>query len=367
MTPKQRVMTALARGIPDRVPWMEGSVDESLQVKLMDGRRDFTHAQLCRKLGMDAFGWSVPSGGAAKSSQAAFAGPQVAKAAFYHPSSVTFDFTPPWIAEMGRDSKTGRLFVKKGLLTGRDKLHLFEEFLPDPHHPARYEAVAEWIARYREEFAVFARIRLGTASTIESMGLDVFSIMLYEDPDLVKQIHRRFSEWSAAVVEHLNAMDFDFYWAFDDIADTKASWIDPAMYEEFLKPHQLLVTRLMQRPWVYHSDGNISPVLEQVLSLGMSAIHPVQPSAMDIFDLKARYGQRVCIVGNIDLDYTLTRGTPEEVEREVKEKIERVGRGGGYIVSSANSLADYVKPENALAMARTIDQYGWYEKAGAPA
>jgi uroporphyrinogen-III decarboxylase len=316
---------------------------------------------------MDAFGWSVPSGGAAKPSQAAFASAQVAKAAFYHPTSVTFDFTPPWIAEMGRDARTGRLFVKHGLLTGRDKLALFDEFLPDPTHPARYEAVAEWIEQYREDFAVFGRIRLGSASTIESMGLDVFAITLFEDPGLVKEIHRRFSEWSAAVVERLNRMEFDFLWAFDDIADTKAPWINTEMYEEFLKPYAGLVAQAIRKPWVYHSDGNLFPVLDSVLSLGMSAIHPVQPSAMDIFKLKERYGDRVCIVGNIDLDYTLTRGTPEETEAEVKDKIERVGRGGGYIVSSANSLTDYVKPENALAMARAIDKYGWYERAASAA
>ncbi len=367
MTPKERVMTALARGIPDRVPWMEGGVDESLQVKLMDGRRDYTPGELCRRLGMDAFGWSVPSGGAAKASQAAFAGPQVAKAAFYDPPSVTFDFTPPWIAEMGRDSKTGRLFVKHGLLTGRDKLHLFDEFLPDPTHPARYDAVARWVERYREDFAVFARIRLGTASTIESMGLDVFSIMLFDDPDLVKEIHRRFSEWSVAVVERLNRMDFDFLWAFDDVADTKSSWVDPAMYDEFIKPYAGLVAQAIRKPWAYHSDGNIFPVLDNLLSLGMNAIHPVQPSAMDIDRLKQQYGRRVCIVGNIDLDYTLTRGTPEETRAEVKQRIEKVGRGGGYIVSSANSLTDYVKPENVLAVGRAIEEFGWYDRAPQPA
>jgi hypothetical protein len=360
-------MTALARGIPDRVPWMEGSVDESLQVKLMDRRRDFTPGELCRRVGMDAFGWSVPSGGRAKTSQEAFANRQVAKAAFYRPTSITFDFTPPWIAEMGRDSKSGRLFVKHGLLTGRDKLSLFDEFLPDPRHPARYEAVAEWIERYREDFAVFARIRLGTASTIESMGLDVFSIMLFEDPDLVKEIHRRFAEWSVAVVERLNRMDFDFLWAFDDIADTKSSWVNGEMYDEFIKPYAGMVASAIRKPWVYHSDGNLFPVLDNVLALGMNAIHPVQPSAMDIDLLKQRYGERACIIGNIDLDYTLTRGTPEEARAEVKTRIERIGLGGGYIVSSANSLTDYVKPENALAVGQAIDEFGWYDRAAQPA
>ena len=88
---------------------------------------------------------------------------------------------------------------------------------------------------------MFARIRLGSASTFESMGLDVFSLMMYDDPDLVKEIHRRFSEWSARVVEHLNKMDFDFIWANDDHADTKMPWVNMEMYEEFLKPYQKIV------------------------------------------------------------------------------------------------------------------------------
>ena len=138
------------------------------------------------------------------------------------------------------------------------------------------------------------------------------------------------------------------------------------MYEEFIQPYAGMVAQAIRKPWVYHSDGNLFPVLDNVLSLGMNAIHPVQPSAMDINTLKEKYGQRVCIVGNIDLDYTLTRGTPEETRAEVKDRIEHIGRGGGYIVSSANSLTDYVKPENSLAMGRAIDEFGWYDRTGVP-
>ena len=367
MTPRERVLTALARGVPDRVPWMEGGIDESLQVRLMDGRRDFTPGELCRRIGMDAFGWSIPSGSAPRASQATFAGPKVAKAAFYHPTAVTFDFTPPWIADMGRDSRTGRVFVKRGLLTGRDQLDLFEEFLPDPTHPARYEAAAEWLEQYREDFAVFARIRLGTANTIESMGLDVFSVLLYEDPDFVKLVHRRFSEWSLAVVERLNRMGFDFLWAFDPIADRHAPWLDAAMYEEFVAPYAGMVAGAIRKPWVFHSDGNLSPILDHVLALGMDALHPVQPSAMDIGAVKARYGTRVSIVGNIDLDYTLTRGTPEETRAEVRQRIGQAGARGGYIVSSANSLTDYVRPENVRALGAAVQEFGWYGHPHGPA
>jgi uroporphyrinogen decarboxylase len=92
----------------------------------------------------------------------------------------------------------------------------------------------------------------------------------------------------------------------------------------------------------------------------MNGLHPIQPSAMDIKQIKAKYGNRVCILGNIDLDYTLTLGTPGEVDKEVKEKIAAAGPDGGYIVTSANSLPDYCKTENVWAMARAIKKYGKY-------
>lgn len=358
MTPKERVMTALRRGQPDQVPWVEGGFDEQLQIKIMGGRTDFTPGELCRALGMDGFGYHFPTGAAGAFSHEQKS-PTEMKQDYYHPKKISFDFRPPWIAEMGIEAN-GRSFVKKGLLTGRDSLKLFDQFLPDPDHPARYEQVAKWIEQYREDYAVFASIRLGTASTIESMGLDVFSLMMYDDPDLVKEIHRRYAEWSARVIEHVNRLDFDFYWAADDVADTKMPWVNMEMYEEFIFPYQKMVADAIKKPWAYHSDGNLFPILDGLLKLGMNAVHPIQPSAMDIGKMKAQYGAQVCIIGNIDLDYTLTLGPPEGVEQEVKERIAAAGKGGGYIISSGNSLTDYCKTENVWAMSNAVKQYGKY-------
>ena len=216
MTSRERVMAALRRELPDRVPWAEAGIDDALQVQLM-GKADFDPPELCRKLGTDAFGgsflksmitWQEPN------TEDSFAG-------YYYPDAITFDFVPPWIAEIGLSEETRRKFVKKGLLTSREALSLFDEYLPDPDHPARYERIQGWIDEYKQDYAVFARIRLGAASTIESIGLDVLSLMMYDDPDLVHEIHRRFSDWCAKVVAHLNDMDFDFYWVADDVAGTQ--------------------------------------------------------------------------------------------------------------------------------------------------
>jgi uroporphyrinogen decarboxylase len=358
MKPRERVLTALKGGIPDQIPWVELAVDDVLQEKIMGGR-DFTPGDLCEKLGMDGFGYHFPIDGKARSagSEQTVLGP---KERYYYPPKVTFDFFPPWIAEMGMIQELGRSFIKRGLLTSKESLRLFDEYLPDPNHTARYEQVAKWIAQYKGDYAVFARIRLGSSPMLQSMGIMEFAYKVYDDPGLVKEIHRRFSEWSAKVVEHLNQMDFDFYWAGDDLADTKSPWMSPEMFQEFFLPYQRSVVNVIKKPWIFHSDGNVSPILEDLLSLGMNGIHPIQPAAMEIRQVKSQYGDRICILGNIDLDYTLTLGTPEEVENEVKARIAVAGPGGGYIITSANSLTDYCKTENVWAMARAIKKHGKY-------
>jgi hypothetical protein len=353
-------MTALRRGQPDMVPWIEGAIEEEIQIRLMDGRTDFTPGELCRTMGMDGFGYSLPSGAAASASQTSQTFAEM-KDSYYYPRKITFDFLPPWIAEMGIDASSGRTYVKQGLLTTRDSLRLFDEFLPDPDHQARYDQVSKWIAQYRENYAVYARIRLGTASMFESMGLDAFSIAIFEEPDLVKDVHRRFSEWSARVVQNLNKLDVDFIWSFDDHADTRAPWVNMEMYEEFIQPYQMIVTNEIRKPWIFHSDGNLLPILDGLMKLGMNGLHPIQPGAMDINKVKQKYGGQVCIIGNIDLDYTLTLGTPEEVAHEVEERIKKVGHGGGYMISSANSITNYCRLENIRAMASTVEKYRRYD------
>ncbi len=81
---------------------------------------------------------------------------------------------------------------------------------------------------------------------------------------------------------------------------------------------------------------------------------------MDIEALKRQIGHRVCLIGNIDLHYTLTLGEPQEVEDEVKRRIEVVGKGGGYMISSANSITSYCRVENVKAMIAAIRRYGAY-------
>jgi uroporphyrinogen-III decarboxylase len=134
----------------------------------------------------------------------------------------------------------------------------------------------------------------------------------------------------------------------------------PKIFREHFLPRMKRVAEKIRIPWIYHSDGNLMPILDDLLTLGMNGLANIEPNAMDILELKKKYGTRICLVGNIDLHYTLTQGTPDETEAEVKKRIEEIGPGGGYILASSNSLTPYCKPENVLAMNRALLKYGFY-------
>jgi uroporphyrinogen decarboxylase len=103
----------------------------------------------------------------------------------------------------------------------------------------------------------------------------------------------------------------------------------------------------------------MKPFLDDLLSLGIAGMHPFEKGAMDIRAIKRDYGDRICLLGNVDLNL-LGMGPPEDVDREVRELIRDVGPGGGYIVTSGNSLAAYLKPENVIALSEAVQKYGRY-------
>jgi uroporphyrinogen decarboxylase len=111
---------------------------------------------------------------------------------------------------------------------------------------------------------------------------------------------------------------------------------------------------------VYHSDGALQAVMEDIIACGFDGLNPLEPKAMDINEIKARYGSRISLLGNIDLGYTLTRGTPEEVREEVRQRICDLAPGGGYAVASSNSIPEYVPLANYNALREATMEFGRY-------
>lgn len=185
---------------------------------------------------------------------------------------------------------------------------------------------------------------------VMDMGLENFTVALYEDRDLIHDFFKRYTWYYSALDDFYSGLpEIDFIWIGEDIAFKTGTFIRPELFRELVLPYFKEITNHIEKPWVYHSDGNINEVLPDLLNLGMNAIHPIEPGAMDILEVKKQYGDKVTLIGNVDIN-TLTLSAESEVQDEVLFLLDNCSPGGGYILSSSNSLTSYVKPENVKAM-----------------
>jgi uroporphyrinogen decarboxylase len=122
-----------------------------------------------------------------------------------------------------------------------------------------------------------------------------------------------------------------------------------------------MATRCHQKDLLFfmHSDGDVLPLMEDLIEMGLDVLQPIDPSCMDIVKVKERYGDRLTLVGNVPNEL-LRSGTPAEVENYVKNLIVQVAPGGGYCVGSGNSVPHWASFDNFLAMRETALKYGGY-------
>jgi uroporphyrinogen decarboxylase len=197
--------------------------------------------------------------------------------------------------------------------------------------------------------------------TWEMMGFEGFSSSIYENPELVKALNERVGELVLSMFEVMaqsNAVDA--LWYSDDIAFTQGLLVSPDTLEEYFFPWLRRIGDLAQqynKPLLYHTDGVLWDVFDTIIDCGVDAIHPLEPKAMEIAEVKRKYGDRLCLLGNIDVDI-LSRGTIDQIRTLVRDNVERVGYNGGYCVGSGNSIPEYVKYENYMALLSATREFG---------
>jgi uroporphyrinogen decarboxylase len=328
MTSRERVMTALNGGQPDRVPWLEAYVHPGLVTKLLgkkvamvDGAL-FPH-EIHEKLCLDHISYSMQA---------------------------------PVYAETRQSGDMN--LIKTPWLKTRGDLEKLKKWLPDNTAESFYDNAKEYL-KGKENYAALCILKIGLANTYNSMGYEDFVCNMYEDPEFIVECLEVWGEWCSQIIERINEMDYDIVQVAEDIAFQQGPMVKLDQYEKYIFPFCKKMIAKIKKPVIYHSDGDYNAFLPYILQYNVKGIANLEPPVMDIFKLKETYGKKVCLVGNIDLHYTLTMGTPEETIAEVKEKLEKVGKGGGYMITSSNGLTSYCKPENVLAMNDAILKYGW--------
>lgn len=195
------------------------------------------------------------------------------------------------------------------------------------------------------------------------MGFNHFGMSLIMEEQLVADVFRKVAEIQFKGLEQIFGMPHvGGVWVVDDLAFGTGPMISPQAYRDHVFPWYREMASLCHKNglvFFMHTDGNVMPLMEDFIDLGLDVLQPIDPSCMDIFKVKEMYGDRITLVGNVSNEMLRT-GTPSEIERYVDELITRVAPGGGYCVGSGNSVPEWANFENYMAMRNTVLKNGKY-------
>ncbi len=195
------------------------------------------------------------------------------------------------------------------------------------------------------------------------VGLTDFMMMTYEERDTVEEMLEVSAEYWEKFVAAAVAEGIDFVYFADDFAFKTGLFLPPKLFEELWKERsaRILAPALEKGlPVLFHSDGRIDDAIPMLLDIGVDCISPLDPYGIDYREYKKKWGDKVCLHGNIDIEFPLSKGMPEDVRQDVIAHMEVLKPGGRYVCGSSHSIVNYIPFENFEAMINTIHEYARY-------
>ncbi len=354
MTPKERFIAALNRRQVDRVPMFDFLFQKPLFRKLI-GREPAGYnardaIELTKALGLDGV-W-IPYG--------CFSG--------WSPKMLSENvYVDEWGTTFERNESSWPIDAPIAFpLASRDALKNYR--MPDPLAPGRMDEINQALeinGRLGEQ-AVAVLGGVGGPFTVSWMlvGYESICMSLYDDPEFLKDVAGLAVDFALPAIDRMADAGVDGMVVSEDLGSSAGGLLSPRHFRGIYKPAlKNIIDRIKARglPILFHSCGRIYDYLDDLVELGITAIHPLQRTAgMDIAKVKKEYGQRICIVGNIDSSRTLPYGSLDNVEKETRETISIAAPGNGYILASDHSLHDGIPVENIVRMFKTCREYGKY-------
>ncbi len=341
MNPLERIFATIQRKTPDRVPVMEMAIDWKVVKDL--GYKSYFDAidhldmdaicvnQVCYMLGLISMAIKIK---------------RVYKDQWGATRKVTAELLPAVVDHPIKDESDLR-----GYKT------------PDPGRDILLKAIKKVAGRYKGKRAILCLGRAVFADSWTICGMENLLMSYVLNPQFARDIGKIVLEYNKEL--HRLAIDagVDVFILGDDYAHKLGTMMSPDHFREFILPGLSEIVENIKGAGAYcikHTDGNIWEIIEDLVDTGIDGIGPLEPAAdMDLKKVKERFGDRVCVVGNIDVDL-LCRGTIEEIKSTTKELIRRVSPGGGHVLSSGNTITSAVRGENFSAMLETCREFGGY-------
>jgi uroporphyrinogen decarboxylase len=337
LTSEERVLRALRREEPDRVPHFEWLVDRRVRTALCPDCKDYN--EFAVRMGHDAV----------------LADPSFRKEAV-GPGR--------WLSEWGYVSQDTPeehgIEVESPIKTIND----FERYVPpELHSPERYASIEQTMRDYPGKAVI---VHLNDVFSLPRywMGMEDLLMAIVTEPELVSALVDLSVRVNLEMAREVAARGVKIVYTGDDYAGNLGPLMSPKHFRKLFYPGLCRVMGGFKELGLYvikHTDGKLWPIIDMIVDSGIDCLDPIDPQAgMSLAEVKAQYGHRIALKGNVDCAQLMTFGTPDEVVEATKEALRQGAPGGGFILSSSNSIHSAVKPENYQAMLSTLQAYGHY-------
>ena len=237
-----------------------------------------------------------------------------------------------------------------------------------------YECVRDQVAeaRAKGKVVVFMGDRMNRCAQLKPAmylrGVEQILIDLVVNPGIAENIFSRIArfylEYARRTFEAAGG-GLDIFMTGDDFGTQNGEIVSGQMWRDFILPGFKEFVKLGKSYGyrvAHHSCGSIKSIIGDMADCGLDILNPVQPDVhdMDHRELKQRFGDLLTFHGSISIQHTLPYGTPEQIRREVKERFETLGPGGGFIFCTAHNLQSDTPVENTVTLFEAYRMLGRY-------
>lgn len=342
MDSRNRIFSALERKEPDRVPSLEWSIDSRVIDAIYPGGSYFDFLEW---IDLDAvmLGYMTSLSGQPKNVRKEYK--------FKDKWGVTRIYTGEAIA-----------YPIEGVIHSEEDLKSY--IPPDPNAQDALGLFPELVKKFKGKKAIIWENRDVFSNPRYLRGTENLLLDFYSNPNFAHEMIQMALSYEIEFVRRAIKAGAEIVMLGDDYAYNSGPMISPKHFKEFLLPGLKKMVSVVHDAGAYcvkHTDGNIMKIIDMIVETGIDGLNPIDPIAgMDIAEVKKKYGDRICIIGNIDCGELLTTGNQQQVIEAVKECISKASKGGGHIMSSSNSIHSGVKPENFIALIEATRRYGKY-------
>jgi uroporphyrinogen-III decarboxylase len=195
------------------------------------------------------------------------------------------------------------------------------------------------------------------------MDLNQFMLDIYENYEFIEYMFDVSTEYWVKFSKALVEEKISWCYTADDFGFKSGLFLPPKIlkdlwftrYQKIMDPVKEAGIAIM-----CHSDGKIDDIVPWLIDYGVDALNPMDPYCVDYRDYKKRFGGSIALWGNIDIEWPLAKGTPEDVRKDVKEHMDVLKPGYGYICSSSHSIVNYIPFDNFVAFINAVHDFGKY-------